>query len=104
MSPPALSRRALTPARTAGAARLRRIARAARPAAAIELAAPRPAVRLRLADAIEDLRQSEIDLPPLHVDFDDLHPHAIAEPVDATRVLALQDVRPLAEPVVVVGH
>src|SRR5262245_37941199 len=104
MSPPALSRRALTPAGAAGAARLARIARAARLAAAIELAAPPPAVRLGRADAIENLRQSQIHLPPLHVDLDDLHPHAIAEPVDATRVLALEDVRPLPEPVVVVGH
>ena len=38
------------------------------------------------------------------IDADHLHAHAVAEPVDASVLLAAQHVRALDEPVVVVGH
>src|SRR5206468_11872117 len=39
----------------------------------VNAAPPRPAILLRLADTVQDLRQSKIDLPALHVHLDDLH-------------------------------
>ena len=58
----------------------------------LRLAPARAAVVLRRAHALEDLGQAEIDLPPLHVDLDHLHAHAVAEAVDAAGVLAAQHV------------
>ena len=43
-------------------------------------------------------------MPALHVNLDDLHLHAIAEPVDLPLVLAAQHVHAVDEAVVVVGH
>ena len=64
----------------------------------------RTAVPFRLPHRVQDVDQAEIDLPALHVDLDDLHRHLVAEPVVLAGVLAAQDVRPLDEPVVVIGH
>src|SRR5262245_59137641 len=58
----------------------------------------------RPADRVQNLRQPEIDLPPLEIHADDLHAHSIAETIDASVLLAAQNVRALDEPVVVVGH
>src|SRR4051794_25975618 len=68
------------------------------------LAAPWAAIGFRHADAIEDADQSEIDLPPLHVDLDHLHAHLVAEAIDLPGILAAQHVRALDEPVIVVRH
>src|SRR5688572_15967909 len=73
-------------------------------ASRVNTASPRAAILLRFANTVQDFRQSEIDLPALHVHLDDLHGHAIAEPEHAPGVLTLQNVRTLDEPVVVVRH
>src|SRR6185295_7409296 len=52
----------------------------------------RPAIAFRFTDPIEDLGQAKIDLPPLHVDLDDLDRHFVAEPEYASGVLTAEDV------------
>ena len=64
----------------------------------------RTAVPFGLPHRVQDVQQAQIDLPALHVDLDDLHGHLVAEPVFLAGILAAQDVCPLDEPVVVIGH
>src|ERR1043166_1293119 len=54
--------------------------------------------------ALEDLDEPQIDLPDFHVHAHDLHLDLVAEAIDLVRVLAARDVRPIDEPIVVVGH
>src|SRR5829696_2221865 len=44
------------------------------------------AIAFRVPDAIENVGQPKVDLPPLHVDLDHLHAHLVAEPIHLVRV------------------
>src|SRR6476660_6626344 len=48
----------------------------------------RPARSIVPADMFEHVFKPEFDLPPLHVDLDDLHPHRVAKAVQLPGVLA----------------
>src|SRR5437773_5175614 len=57
-----------------------------------------------LTHPLQDVDQTEVDLPRLHVDANHLYAHLVAEPIHLLGVLTSQHVRPLDEPVVVVRH
>src|SRR5262245_28233219 len=84
-----------------------RLERTALPSARPEpsgASAPAPSGPSVPAHYLQDLAQPQVDLPALHVHTNHLHFDAIAKAVDASVLLAAQDVRALDEPVVVVGH
>src|SRR5689334_24988240 len=68
------------------------------------LAAARTASPLGDTNLVEYLGKTQVDLTALHVHFDHLHAHPIAETIDLPGVLAAQNVRALDEAVIVVGH
>src|SRR5471032_2203260 len=90
---PALAALALPPAGALLPARL-----------GLRRAAAAPRAALAFADALEDLREPEIDLALVHVDANDLHLHLVAEAIDLLGVLAHERVRAVDELVVVVRH
>jgi hypothetical protein len=61
----------------------------------------RPAL---FSERFQNLHQTQINLPALHVGSDDLYLHAATQPIHLLRVLAEEHVLLLDEPVVVVGH
>ena len=50
-------------------------------------------------DPLENLHETKVDLPHVHIDADDLHHHLVAKPVRLLCVLAAQQVR-----TIVVAH
>ncbi len=72
--------------------------------AGLRFALARAAVLFGFANRRQDVGDAQVELPPLHVDANDLHLHTIAQAEDAPGVLAAQDVLPLDEPVIVIRH
>src|SRR5262245_55144950 len=68
------------------------------------LAATCAAAAFVLAERVEHVDQSEVDLPALHVHAHHLNSHAVAEPVDLVGVLTAQGVGRFQKAIVVVGH
>ena len=68
------------------------------------LAPDRPARVLFPPDGFQNLDQTQIDLPSLHIHAHHLDEHLVAESIDAFGVLAAQHMLLLDEAVVVVGH